>query len=160
MYAFDGITKTRNLQRLLFYSWLAKDLLPHHRLQNVNVLTRCLPMGTLALPRYTHSLPESFLSNGFVEKREISCRNLVYNFPGSEYAVCQCGNWRSQEWISRTFRIPQGIICSWLSEDILRNREAHNILKAHALQSQQHKLLQKNNGRCREVAQMHTDKHW
>jgi hypothetical protein len=31
------------------------------------------------------------------EKTEISCRNQVFNFSESQYAVCQCGNWRSQE---------------------------------------------------------------
>ena len=30
------------------------------------------------------------------EKIKISCRNQDYNFSGLSYAVCQCGNWRSQ----------------------------------------------------------------
>ena len=66
-------------------------------------------------------------------------------------AVCQCGNWRSQEWISTTFRVPRSIICSWSLEDTLLNWESHNILKLYNLQSQQYELLQKNN-ECWRVA--------
>jgi hypothetical protein len=35
-------------------------------LQNVNVITRCRPMETLALPRYAHPQPESFTGNEFI----------------------------------------------------------------------------------------------
>jgi hypothetical protein len=66
MYAVDGRTKTQSLQRLLFYSWLAKDLLPHHCLQNVDAITRCLPMWKLAFPEVTLKVFQDFQSLYFL----------------------------------------------------------------------------------------------
>ncbi len=49
-----------------------RAVMPHPRQYLPRVIIRCVPMGTLALPRYTHSLPESFLRKGFVlDKRDV-----------------------------------------------------------------------------------------
>ena len=79
-------------------------------------------------------------------------RITVYKMSMSSYAVCQCGNWRSQEWLPTFFRVSQGI----LSEERLSNLWSYPILKLKGLARQQHTLLRKNNGSWRVVTQGHS----
>jgi hypothetical protein len=61
---------------------------PFKSLVCLKTYLRCVPMGTLALPRYVHSLPESFLSHGSVlrKKRHYAATKSI-SFPGHD-ALC------------------------------------------------------------------------